>query len=132
MPPGSHRNVIAWQRAMDLAAATYPVVHSLRVARHWDLASQLFRAVVSVPSNIAEGKGRASEREFARFLDIAMGSLREVETLIELTSRLHLLTVATATELLRRCDEVGRVLHGLRGRARNPRPPADADADADS
>jgi four helix bundle protein len=129
MPPGSHRKVIAWQRAMDLAAAVYSVVFSLRAARHWDLASQLFRASVSVPANIAEGKGRATEREFARLLDIAMGSLREVETLIELTERLHLVKIATTADLLRQSDEVGKVLNGLRRRARNQSPPTDSEAD---
>lgn len=132
MPAGNHRNVIAWQRAMDLAVSVYSLDRPLRNRRHSDLASQLVRAVASIPLNIAEGKGRNSDREFARFLDIAMGSLREVETLVELIARLRLAKASTAAELLRQCDEVGRVLHGLRRRARiapeMPTPSADADS----
>jgi four helix bundle protein len=109
-----HRDVIAWQRAMDLAVACYPLTQQLRSARHWDLSSQLLRAVVSVPSNIAEGHGRGTAKDFARFLDISMGSLREVETLVVITDRVGLASSATSRELLRQADEVGRVLFGLR------------------
>jgi four helix bundle protein len=89
MPVG-HRNLVAWQRAMDLTVAIYDLNRPLRSLTHPELASQLMRAAVSVPSNIAEGRGRSSSREFAHFLDFSTGSLREVETLVELIARLHL------------------------------------------
>lgn len=108
------RGVIAWQRAMDLVASCYPLTRQLVVQRHYDLSRQLFRASISIAANIAEGHGRGSDRDFARFLDIAMGSLREVETLLLLTDRLHLSKSATIAELLKQSDEVGKVLHGLR------------------
>lgn len=109
-----HRDVIAWQRAMDLAVACYPLTQQLRLARQFDLSSQLLRAAVSVPSNIAEGHGRSTVRDFARFLDISMGSLREVETLVIITDRVGLAKKPTSDDLLRRADDVGRVLYGLR------------------
>ena len=99
---------------MDLAASCYPLTRALLAQRHFDLSRQIFRAAISVPANIAEGHGRSSDRDFARFLDIAMGSLREVETLVILAERLHLAKQATVAELLKQTDEVGRVLHGLR------------------
>lgn len=109
-----HRDVIAWQKAMDLAVACYPLTQQLRSAHQWDLSSQLLRASVSVPSNIAEGHGRGTPKDFAHFLDFSMGSLREVETLVVLTDRVGLATRTLSSELLRQSDEVGRVLYGLR------------------
>jgi four helix bundle protein len=117
MPVG-HRNLVAWQLAMDLAVAAFAVSRGLRAVHHADIASQLLRAAVSVPANIAEGRGPSSNREFAHFLDIAMGSLREVETLVVLSERLGLVKAAACTELLKQADEVGRVLFGLRRAAR--------------
>jgi four helix bundle protein len=80
----------------------------------FDLSSQLLRAAVSVQSNIAEGHGRSTVRDFARFLDISMGSLREVETLVIIADRVGLAKKPISDDLLRRADDVGRVLCGLR------------------
>lgn len=127
-----YRNLIAWQRAMELAANVHSLMRSLRQQRHADLATQLSRAAVSVPANIAEGRGRGSPKEFARFLRIATGSLREVETLILLADRLHLTKQETTCDLLKQADEVGKVLFGLIRAAnsgstntRRPMPPSD-------
>jgi len=72
-----------------------------------------------VPTNIAEGHGRGTDRDFARFLDIAMGSLREVETLVVLAARIGLAKQETAAALLKRTDEIGALLYALR-RAKRP------------
>jgi four helix bundle protein len=120
--PAGHENIIAWQRGMDLAAAIYSLSKPLRSAKHSDLASQLERAAVSIPTNIAEGKGRSSAAEFARFLNIALGSLREVETLLLLTDRLGLAKKETVLELKKQADEVGRVLFGLERSTRSRKP----------
>lgn len=109
-----YRSLIAWQKAMDLTVACYTVSRSLRQSRHTDLANQLLRASVSVPSNIAEGHGRGTNKEFAHFLDISMGSLGEVDTLVALADRIRLVKRATADELLKQTDEVGRIVQGLR------------------
>ena len=108
------RELIAWQRAMDLAVACYPLTRHLRSIRHAELSSQMFRAAVSIPTNIAEGHGRGTDRDFAHFLDISMGSTREVETLVILTERVGLIKRATSTELLKQADEVAAIVHGLR------------------
>jgi len=109
-----HRDVIAWQKAMDLAVSCYGLTCTLRAVRHYELASQLLDASVSVPSNIAEGHGRGTAKDFAHFLDFSMGSLREVDTLVVLTQRVGLAKSATASSLLQQIDEVGRILYGLR------------------
>lgn len=116
------RDLICWQRAMDLAVNCYPLTRHLRILRHADLASQIFRAAVSVPTNIAEGHGRGTDKDFAHFLDISMGSVREVETLVVLTDRVGLAKRATVQELLKQTDEVGALVHGLRRSKRDLKP----------
>ena len=118
MAISGYRNVVAWQRAMDLATGSYLFGKSLRALKHTALASQLERSAVSVPANIAEGKGRSSSAEFARFLDVAMGSLRETETLLEIARRVRAGNGETVLSLQKAADEVGRVLFGLRRVAR--------------
>jgi four helix bundle protein len=118
MAISGYRNVVAWQRAMDLATGSYLFGKSLRTLKHAALASQLERAAVSVPSNIAEGKGHSSSAEFARFLDVAMGSLRETETLLEIARRISAGENQTIIALQKTADEVGKVLFGLRKVAR--------------
>ena len=109
-----HKSLIAWQKSMDLTVACYTVSESLRRARHGALANQLLRSSISVPSNIAEGHGRGTPKDFAHFLDISMGSLGEVDTLVVLADRLNLVKRATSAELLKQADEVGGVIYGLR------------------
>jgi four helix bundle protein len=115
--PG-HRSLIAWQKAMDLVVAIYSAGRVLRSAGHADLARQMERAAVSVPANVAEGYGRSSPKEMARFLDISMGSLREVDTFVEVADRVGLLKPEMIVDLASRMDEVGRVIFGLRRKAR--------------
>ena len=112
------REVIAWPRAMDLAVNCSHLTRQLRILRHADIASQVLRSSISVPSNIAEGHGRGTDRDFAHFLDISLGSLREVETLVIITDRVGLSKTATSTDLLKQADEVGALIHGLRSAVR--------------
>jgi four helix bundle protein len=128
-----HRNLIAWQRAMDLAANAYAFGKSLRSLKHSDLASQLERAAVSIPANISEGRGRATAGEFNRYLSVALGSLREVETILEIADRVGAGKRETIMELQKTADEVGKVLFGLRrvaekarSESRRPMPRADS------
>ena len=90
MIPGSqnYRGLIAWQKAMDFVDAIYKATTGFPREEVFGLTTQLRRAVVSVPSNIAEGQGRASPKEFLHFLSIAHGSLREAETQVTIASRL--------------------------------------------
>ena len=107
------RNLIAWQKAKALAKKVYVASKDFPKEEAYGLTSQVRRAAVSVPSNIAEGKGRGTKKDFCHFLMQARGSLYELETQIELALDLNYLPQAQAKELLGDCDEVGRILNGL-------------------
>ena len=111
---GGHTNLIAWQKAMDLVVAVYRATRSFPKEELYGLVSQLRRAAVSVPSNLAEGYGRNSTRELHQFIGLARGSLAEVETQLEIARRLEFLPCGQAHELLERVAELGRILAGLR------------------
>ena len=85
----NYSDLIAWQKAMDLVEMVYKITSHFPKEETYGLTSQLIRAVVSVPSNIAEGQGRSSVNDFRRFLAISHGSIREVETQILIAERLH-------------------------------------------
>jgi four helix bundle protein len=84
----SHRDLIVWQRGMELVEQVYNLSKSFPGDERFGLASQLRRAAVSVPANIAEGNARDSTKEYLHFLAIAVGSLAEVETYLDLVIRL--------------------------------------------
>ncbi|MBU2885810.1 four helix bundle protein [Gilvimarinus agarilyticus] len=86
-----YQQLKVWQESMLLAEEVYRAIQDLPASERFGLADQLRRASVSIPSNIAEGAGRGSDRELVRFLQIAKGSLQEVETQLLLCSRLTLL-----------------------------------------
>ena len=109
-----YRDLVAWQKAMDLVEKIYVATADFPREERYGLISQVRRAAVSVPSNIAEGQGRrTSDDEFVRFLQIAMGSLAELQTQLELAARLHFLDKQRAITLQSSADEVGRLLSGL-------------------
>jgi four helix bundle protein len=124
MPLQSYRDLIAWQRAIDLAEAVYRKSDDFPKQETYGLTAQLRRAVISVPSNIAEGQGRRSTKEFLNLLGIAYGSLCEVETQITLSIRLSYLTKVDADELFQLTAEVGRLINGL---TRSLEPPSKPD-----
>lgn len=109
----SSRERIAWQKAMDFAVAVYRVTADFPKEEMYGLAHQLRKAAVSVPSNIAEGQGRRSTRDFLHFLSIAYGSLNESETQLLLAERLEFVAAPKATTLLTLSSEVGRLINGL-------------------
>src|SRR5436305_7707459 len=88
MPGRNYQDLIVWQRAMDLVVAVYRFTAALPKQETYGLVSQMRRASVSIPSNIAEGQGRGGSPEFVRFLHIAHGSLRELETQVFICDRL--------------------------------------------
>jgi four helix bundle protein len=85
----SHKDLKVWQESMDLVIQIYKLVENFPKHEVYGLSSQIRRAAVSIPSNIAEGAGRSGEKEFIRFLYIALGSLSEVETQLEISQRLN-------------------------------------------
>ncbi len=109
----SYRDLIAWQKAMDLTVGVYQSSKQFPTDERFALTSQLRRSAISVPSNIAEGEGRFSKPDFSRFLSISHGSLCESETQIILAQRLGYLSSDEAESLLDDAGEVGRLIRGL-------------------
>ena len=108
-----YRDLIAWQKAMDLVEQVYRATGAFPGEERYGLTSQMRRAAVSVPSNIAEGQGRASTADFLRFLTIARGSVKELETQVLIARRLDYLDEQNVSGLTRRTEEVSRLLSGL-------------------
>ena len=106
--------LIAWQKAMELAVNTYRVTRTRAFSRDFALADQTHRAAISVPANIAEGFDRGTRAEFHRFLSIAKGSCAELATHIHLAERLEYIDARTSRVLLAHADEVSRIIGGLR------------------
>ena len=109
----NYQELIAWQRAMDLVESVYKVSRVFPREEIYSLTSQIRRAAVSIPSNIAEGQGRRTTSDFLRHLSIAYGSLREVETQLLIAQRLSYLTAAQLEPVMAYAGEVGRLLNGL-------------------
>jgi four helix bundle protein len=109
----SYRNLIAWQKAKELALDIYRCTRKFPKDEIYGLTSQLRRAAISVPSNIAEGKGRHYRKEFVHFLYQARGSLLELETQISIARDLEYLDANTFKNTLGKAEELGRVLNGL-------------------
>lgn len=109
----SYRDLVAWQKAMELVTALYRASAAFPKSEMYGLTSQIKRAAGSVPSNIAEGKGRDSKKEFVMFLYRARGSLYEVQTQVEIARNLEYISQELFASLNEQCAEVGRVLNGL-------------------
>ena len=114
----SFQDLRIWQEAMDLTMEIYRVTNCFPRCEIYGLTSQMRRAAVSVPSNIAEGKGHRSDPEFVRFLFHARGSLLELQTQVLIARRLHYLSEEKADELCRSGDGIARGLNALINRYR--------------
>jgi len=112
----SHKDLIVWRKALDLATLIYRITARFPRFELFALTSQLRRAAVSVPSNIAEGTARRTTREFVAYLHFARGSLAELETQVLLAVQVGYLNDVDAQQIQRAIDEVGRLINGvLRG-----------------
>ena len=109
----SYRDLVVWQRAMELALCVYRATASFPKAELFGLTSQMRRAGVAVPSNIAEGYGRNSKGEYKQFLGIARGSNLELQTQLTLASQLGFLSTADFGESEGRSNEVSKMLNSL-------------------
>ena len=96
----NYQELVVWQRAMDLVEIVYKASRAFPRDELYALTSQVRRAVVSIPSNIAEGQGRRTTSDFLRHLSIAYGSLREVETQILIAGRLNYLSAAQVERIM--------------------------------
>lgn len=113
MQTSDYKRLKVWQKAMDLTEEVYRLVRLLPREETYALSDQLRRAVVSVPSNIAEGHGRGSDKEFVKFLTIARDSLFEVETQLLICNRLYLFTKETMQLAFSMIAEIGKMLNAL-------------------
>lgn len=109
----SYRQLIAWQKAMELVKKIYDSTKGFPKEEIYALTSQIRRAAVSIPSNIAEGQGRDSTKEFLHHLSIAYGSLMEVETQILIAESLNYLKTEETKLILEKTAETGRLINGL-------------------
>ena len=94
------QQLLIWQKRMDLVAAVYALARQLPKEELFGLRSQLTRAAVSIPSNVAEGSSRASEKDYKRFIEIALGSAFEVETQLLILERVALLAPGSTENAL--------------------------------
>lgn len=108
-----YKDFIVWQKAIDLSVEIYKLVKLLPKTETYALSDQMRRAVVSIPSNIAEGQGRNSVKDFVYFLSITRGSQKELETQIYICTKLEYFTEEDASTALNLCEEVGKMLNSL-------------------
>ena len=109
----SFRNLEVWQKAHKLAVHAYELSAYLAEPKGWALRDQIFKAVISIPSNIAEGRGRGSDPDFARFLWYSLGSCNEFESDLILGGDVKLIPSGVLTQLGNEVSEVRRMLTGL-------------------
>jgi four helix bundle protein len=111
---GSYKDLRVWQRSIDLVEKVYELTKEFPREEVYGLTSQLRRAAVSIPANIAEGSGRGTKKDYTYFLTIAYGSCCEMETLCTICQRLGFVSVKEAEILQSLLSDVSRMLKALR------------------
>jgi four helix bundle protein len=119
-----YRSLNVWQRARTLATDVYRLTNSETIKRDFSLIDQLRRSAVSVPSNIAEGDERKSDKDSIRFFHIAKGSLAELATQLEIARDVGYFTTAQVGPLITSCAELGKMLGAMIRSRNNPAPSA--------
>ncbi|MDP2648767.1 MAG: four helix bundle protein [bacterium] len=109
----SHENLSVWKKSIDLAIRIYHLTDKFPVQERYGLTSQMRRAAVSIPSNIAEGRRRGTDADFLNFLRIAHGSLAELDTQLLISSKLMFCTEDEFRACSAHTTEVGKMLHGM-------------------
>jgi four helix bundle protein len=109
----SYQDLQVWRQRMDLAEACYWMTKSFPREELYGMTSQIRRAASSIPANIAEGNGRESRLEYIHFLRIAQGSLKELETFLQLSARVELAPDVTVQQTLCQCEAIGKMLRAL-------------------
>lgn len=110
----SYKDLLVWQRSLQVAEEVYRLTKSFPQEERFGLTSQIRRAAVSVPSNIAEGQARQSTAEFRQFLSIAQGSLAEIETQLEISVRIGLVKETDVEKCRKLITETSKMLSALR------------------
>ena len=106
----THKDLIVWKKGIELVKSIYLITNSFPKSEQFGLISQMRRCVISIPSNIAEGCGRNSDKELMYFLNIALGSSSELETLIIISIELNFLKDVKATECLNLVNEIIKMI----------------------
>ncbi len=106
----NYRELIVWQKAMEMVENIYTLTQSLPKDELFSITNQIRRAAISVPSNIAEGYGRQSKKEYLQFLSIANGSVCEIETQLLLCVRIGYLTEENTKETFQLLSEIGKII----------------------
>jgi len=117
----SYRDLVVWARAMDLVEDCYKLSKQIPQSEMYGLTSQIRRAAVSIPANIAEGHGRKNLGEYIQYLSIANGSLKELETHLMIAGRLHYVKEDDIIPALEACSEIGKMLASLIQKLRQKR-----------
>ena len=112
-------NLEVWQEAMNLCERIYRMTQSFPANEQYGLTSQIRRSAVSISANIAEGAGRSTDSDFARFLDIAFGSLMESVSHLSLAKRLRFIDEPSHQDVYTACESIGKMLTSFRNRLRN-------------
>ncbi len=110
------KELIIWQKSMDLVTDIYQASFSMPQSQQYSLTDQIQRSAVSIPSNIAEGSGRGSNKEFVRFLNISNGSCCELETQLLIAQNLNFIEPNIITDLIGRLNESQKMNHALRAK----------------
>ena len=114
----NYRDLAVWSKAMAVAKAVYGLSELMPKKEEYRLTAQMVRAAISVPANIAEGRTRATRKDFAHFISIARGSAAELETLLILAMDIQFLERAKVAPVLADVEEVGRMLNTLHAKLR--------------
>jgi four helix bundle protein len=113
MSMSSYQNLIIWQKAIDLVKQIYTITNNFPKSELYGLTSQIRRASVSIPSNIAEGHGRRTSKEFAQFYSVAYGSTLELETQLYLAKELGFLSNEDYGKIHQNLQEVSKMLNSI-------------------
>ena len=109
----NHKELLVWQKAMQLVVDVYNLIRLLPKEETYGLSNQMRRAAISIPSNIAEGNARSSQKDMVHFLYIAQGSRAELETQLELCELIGYISKERLEPVLMQTQEIGRMLSGL-------------------
>ncbi len=109
----THKDLDVWKKSISLVTLIYEITNDFPQTEIYGLTNQIRRCAVSIPSNIAEGSGRQSDKEFIQFLHISLGSLSELETQLIIATNIGFLKESTQSDLLMNVEEIRKMLIGL-------------------
>lgn len=115
----NYRELLVWKKSINLSIKVYRYTAKFPKEELYGLISQMRRSSISIPSNIAEGSGRSSDKEFVRFLDIAKGSAAELDTQLIIANHLKYLNDINFNELQNNTHEIQKMLFGLKNKLSN-------------